>query len=173
MNTPTLPSNHAERQRPLRTKLETETDPLVRELLSERLRLLVKQENAERVSFSLSADSSYRASRFTNQAPIPCGLRNARDNPGFKQEEHWFFSRLNEKDAKALQRMTDQWVKNFGIPLPRALALKLAGAGRTLNQALNFFNCGVFLTVVGATMMALLSIAKLSAQDSTAVERSP
>ena len=147
MNTPTLPSNHAERQRPIRLRLETETDPLVRELLLERLHLLVKQENAERVSFSLSADSSYRASRFTHQAPIPCGLRNARDNPGFKQEDHWFFSRLNEKDAKALQKMTDQWTKNFGIPLPRALALKLAGAGRTLNQALNFFNCGVFLQI--------------------------
>jgi len=154
MNTTTLPSNHAERQRPIRLRLETETDPLVRELLLERLHLLVKQENAERVSFSLSADSSYRATRLTHQAPIPCGLRNARDNPGFKQEDHWFFSRLNEKDAKALQKMTDQWTKNFGIPLPRALALKLAGAGRTLNQALNFFNCGVFLQIPAEARLA-------------------
>lgn len=154
MNPPTLPSNHAERQQPLRSRLEVETDPLIRGLLLERLRLLVNQENAERVSFSLSADSSYRASRFTNQVSIPCGLRGARDNPGFKSEDHWFFSRLNEKDAKALQRMTDQWTKNFGIPLPRALALKLAGAGKTLLQALNFFNCGVFLQIPSEARLA-------------------
>lgn len=154
MNTTTLPSNHSERQRPIRLRLETETDPLVRELLLERLRLLVKLENAERVSFSLSADSSYRASRLPHPASIPCGLRNARENPGFKQEDHWFFSRLNEKDAKALQRMTDQWTKNFGIPLPRGLALKLAGAGRTLNQALAFFNCGVFLQIPSEARLA-------------------
>ena len=37
----------------------------------------------------------------------------------------------------------------------------------------SLFDLGVFLTVVGATMMALLSIAKLSAEDSAAVEHSP
>lgn len=151
MSPPPLPSNHSDAQRHIRHRLAHETDPLLIRLLTTELHRLTALENRERVHIALERDRSFAltqsASASRHEVPIPCGLRGARDNPGFKQEEHWFYSRLSEREAKLMQKMTDQWVKNFDVPLPRALAIKLAGAGRTLMQALQFFNCAVFLQI--------------------------
>lgn len=144
--TTTLPSNHAERQLPLRQLALSTTCPLTRALATQELHRLTDIENRERVQISLALEAQSRASQTTHRPPIKCGLRNAKDHAvGFKMEGHWFFDKLHEKDAKKLQKLIDEWVSAFGQELSRALAFKLAGAGKNLKQALKFFKCEVFL----------------------------
>lgn len=146
-NCPIPASVHSARQAPLRHLASTSQCPLTRSLATEKLASLVREENRQRVSLSLQRDTTSRSTRLPHPTPIKCGLRNSQSNPGFKPEEHWFFSRLTEKEAKRLQRIVDEWTLAFGTSIERPLALALANAGKSLKAALVVFELQVFLEV--------------------------
>lgn len=140
-------SVHALRQLPLRSLATTSQCPLTRALATEKLSALVREENRQRVTLSLARDAAHRSTSNTHPVPIKCGLRNAAGTPGFVAQEHWFFDRLTEKEAKRLQRVINEWNSTFGTSIERPLALSLANAGKNLKAALTVWNLQVFLEV--------------------------
>ena len=89
----------------LKSRLTTETDPLSRALLEDKIKSTSQILVRESVRISLARDQQTRSFGLTHrEAPIKCGLRGATGHSLPDKTRHWFWDNMSEKDAKKLEK---------------------------------------------------------------------
>lgn len=92
----------------LKSRLNTEADPLTRQLLEEKIRSTSQLLIRESVKISLQRDTASRSIGFTHPAPIKCGLRNSTGHALPDKARHWFWDGVSEKEARRLEKIKGQ-----------------------------------------------------------------
>lgn len=89
----------------LKSRLETESDPLVRELLTDKIRSVSQLIIRESVRISRQREKNSREFTNTHEAPIKCGLRGATGHSLPDKQRHWFWDGVSEKEARKLEKV--------------------------------------------------------------------
>lgn len=89
----------------LKSRLTQETDPLVRELLTDKIKQVSQTIIRESVRINHQRDKHSREFAITNSAPIKCGLRGATGHSLPDKQRHWFWDGASEKEAKKLEKL--------------------------------------------------------------------
>lgn len=89
----------------LKSRLAIETDPLVRELLIDKIRSVSQLIIRESVRISHQREKNSREFTNTQEAKIKCGLRGATGHSLPDKQRHWFWDGVSEKDARRLEKV--------------------------------------------------------------------
>lgn len=120
----------------LKSRLTTETDPLSRALLEDKIKSTSQILIRESVRISLARDQQTRSFGLTQrEAPIKCGLRGATGHSLPDKTRHWFWDGASEKDAKKLERVREKIKELLFWDADKALVRKftlLGGVKKTL-----------------------------------------
>lgn len=123
-------------KRELAERLNTETDPLVRTLLEDKILQLSKRITAEKVRQHVMIDNNERARLDAHKARIKCGLRNlggvAKDKTA-----HWYWDEAEKQDAVKLERLKNK-IQAFLFIVPEKQLVRkfhlLGGLKSTLRE---------------------------------------
>lgn len=89
----------------LKNRLNHETDPLVRELLTDKIKQVSQTIIRESVRINHQRDKHSREFAITNNVSIKCGLRGATGHSLPDKQRHWFWDGASEKDARKLEKL--------------------------------------------------------------------
>lgn len=120
----------------LKSRLTTETDPLTKQLLEDKIKSTSQILIRESVKISLERDRQTRSFGLTqHETPIKCGLRGATGHSLPDKQRHWFWDGASEKDAKKLERVRGKIKELLFWDADKALVRKftlLGGVKKTL-----------------------------------------
>lgn len=88
----------------LKSRLATETDPLIRELLTDKIKSVSQTIIRESVRISHQREKNSREFTNTQQAAIKCGLRGSTGHSLPDKQRHWFWDGVSDKEAKRLEK---------------------------------------------------------------------
>lgn len=90
----------------LKTRLETETDPLTRALITDKIQSVSKIIIRESVRINHERERYSRALANTNNpVSIKCGLRGATGHSLPDKQRHWYWDGVSEKEARKLEKV--------------------------------------------------------------------
>lgn len=141
----------------LKNRLAVETDPLIKQLLEDKIKVVSQTLIRESVKISLSRE---RAQRSLAPIPVPikCGLRNSTGAASPDKTENWYWSRESDKQARKLARVQRDLQELLFVTAPsRPLIQKLTLLGG-LKKALKELGLGVILDLPA-------EVRKLKSQD--------
>lgn len=120
----------------LKNRLTTETDPLTKQLLEDKIKSTTQILIRESVRISLERDKQTRSFGLTQrEAPIKCGLRGATGHSLPDKTRHWFWDGASEKDVKRLEKVRGKIKELLFWDADKALVRKftlLGGVKKTL-----------------------------------------
>lgn len=121
----------------LKSRLEGETDPLVRELLKDKILSVSQRIIRESVRISHQREKNSREFTNTQEAKIKCGLRGATGHSLPDKTRHWFWDGVSDKDARRLEKVRGK-IKELlfhdaNKPLVRKFAL-MGGVRKCLKE---------------------------------------
>jgi hypothetical protein len=120
----------------LKSRYETESDPLVRALLEDKIRQVSQTIIRESVRISHQRERNSRAFELS-QAPIKCGLRGATGHSLPDKQRHWFWDGATDSEVKKLEKVKGQIKELLFHTADKALVRKfflLGGVRKTLKE---------------------------------------
>ena len=112
--------------------MTTIESPLVRMALDSQLNLLRARRNREQTMITLGRDNAIRARNEQEKAAVKCGLRNAKENPGFLPEEGWHLRKDSAGKLTPEHRLA-RFFRKFlrtEVPIPLLKKLTSISAGK-------------------------------------------
>jgi hypothetical protein len=109
----------------LKAEMEGIESPLVRMALDSQLNILRARRNREQTMVTLGRDNAIRQRNEQERAAVKCGLRNAKENPGFLPEEGWHLKGESAKKLQPEHRLARFFRKFLGVEVPIPLLKKL------------------------------------------------
>ena len=110
----------------LRHRKNIEQDGLVQMALEAQLQSLYKQSMRLGTAITLQRDNEQRSRNERDKAAVKCGLRNAKENPGFKSEEGWHLKKDSANRLNPEHRLANFFRKLLGVEVPLPTLRKLA-----------------------------------------------
>lgn len=109
----------------LRHRKNIEPDGLVQMALEAQLQSLYKQSMRLGTQITLSRDNEQREKNERDKAAVKCGLRNAKENPGFKPLEGWHLRKDSAQYLAPEHRLANFFRKLLGVEVPLPTLKKL------------------------------------------------